>query len=126
MFLKNLKYVILIVFILLVSLQVFWRMKYGNGEIYIQNQDLMSTYNAEVLLNGEVIGNYSFSSNNIISHQLSLGKKVGNQKIRILRKDNQYSVDAIVNTLLVRWVVISINDDKDIWIESSIIPPLLQ
>lgn len=123
---KVLKVATVAMIVILVSFQVFWRMRYGSGEIYIQNQDLNSTYMTHVLLNGEGVGEYNFNPNNIIPHKLNLGKGMGSKKIMIIRQDNQYSVETKINTFLVKWVIVSINDDKDIKVKSSILPPLLQ
>ncbi len=117
---------VLMLFLVFIIIESYWRINYCNGEIYIQNQDLNATYSAQLWLDEELVGDYEFSPKDIIPHRQSLGGKIGNKHISIKRLDNLYIKEIVINTIFVKWVIVNINDDEDIWIENSIFPSLLQ
>lgn len=123
---KLLKTVILVALSVLLLFQLYWRCNYGSIIIYVQNQDSNSEFVSEVLIDNVIVAKYQFTNEDIIPHELSLQRKLGEHEISILRKDSGYRNTKLVRNYLVKWIVIEIKEDQSISIETQLTPPLLQ
>lgn len=125
--LKVLKIASLVLFLGLLSIEVYWCFSYrGNLTVYVQNQSETSrVIEVKISLDGDQIFNGRLNSDEIIPHALNLHKRIGGHNLSIWRADTDETIEVRFNLFLVKWVVIDIYTDTTI-IGYELIPPLFQ
>lgn len=111
---------------LFVATQVILRLTYGAFTLYIQNQNIANNYSAEVFVDDSLVGEYRFDDKDIIPHKLRLQGKFGNRKLTVKRSDTSSQLEREFSNYLVKWIVVTLNENGEIIIQEYYIPPLLQ